>query len=547
MSGQPPVPLTAPPSPIQQPLRVVVVATNIPRRRADWKRLPHRLFHYIAQWSQPRHDSKRRVGSLLSRYAVLATMLIIIAPLQSLAVGLGQGGCSIRDEAPVYKDSDGDKILANVRLHDCVPGITTHGVFGHEFVFERNDDRVHVALPAEKEGKGLFVTGWMNPADLSNFTFECGCGAGKKAEKQCTPFVGPETKDWNQCFSGARDKKQAELKMQPPIPSSTAQVKSESSKPGRSAAIQLQGIPKNCKPDISRLDKITKQQSDIWVQKMYSTSFGSSLFSTSEVAITVTVGRYGTFNAVNVEILKEEASAQNAAFESSLRGAKGNQFFLGFKDGEPVSFVATDVGNSTRVRDDIIANTGKIVTTVVLSASLSDEAMSSFREALTGKQVDAIRVLLAGGVTVEQAVKDGNGKKLAEKFLCFYQFLDRKGLSRTAVPDAEGQAGRPATASASEGRSPARDYAASAPGKYLRKGSTSDYVELNPDGTFLIQMGKKAFHGTYKVQADVITLKMSNGVANRSRFVGNSVTDADGTVWERDVEIQAGKLVLTPA
>jgi len=74
------------------------------------------------------------------------------------------------------------------------------------------------------------------------------------------------------------------------------------------------------------VDKITKQQNDIWVQNVFATSFGSSLMSTSEVNISVSVGRYGNINAVNVEIQKAEESKQNAVFESTLRAVKGDQF-----------------------------------------------------------------------------------------------------------------------------------------------------------------------------------------------------------------------------
>lgn len=138
------------------------------------------------------------------------------------AEGLGQGGCSLREDAPVYDHSSGDKVVAKVKLHACVVGITTRGILGNEYVFEREGGRVHVAAFKNAEEKGMYGTAWMDPADLSTFTFQCGCGTGKKEKEKCTPFQGHFSKEWNPCFLEARDKKQAELKSQPASPQPAA-------------------------------------------------------------------------------------------------------------------------------------------------------------------------------------------------------------------------------------------------------------------------------------------------------------------------------------
>lgn len=142
---------------------------------------------------------------------VLVTLAASLATPNICAAGRGEGGCSLRVDAPVYKDSDANKVIATVKLNDCISGVTTHGPFGHEFVFERNDGRLHVAVLGPKDKDAQYVTGWMEPADLSVFTFDCSCGSGKKAEKQCSPFMGPSTKDWNSCFLEARERKRADL------------------------------------------------------------------------------------------------------------------------------------------------------------------------------------------------------------------------------------------------------------------------------------------------------------------------------------------------
>ena len=169
--------------------------------------------------------------------------------------------------------------------------------------------------------------------------------------------------------------------------------------PAASRSSRAPALSSGCKPDVSRVDKITKQQQDIWVQRVAATGFGASLMGSTDVAISITVGRYGAFNALNVEILKEEASKASASFDSSLRAAKGGQFLLGFKNGQPLSLTASDVGNETKVRDDVLDfGRGKVVTTVVLSSAFSDETAATMREALTTRPIDAIRVNFVGGV-----------------------------------------------------------------------------------------------------------------------------------------------------
>ena len=163
----------------------------------------------------------------MRKAARFALSVLFVIPVVLEAAGKGQGGCVIRDEAAVYDGSKGDKIdkvLGKLKLHQCVVGITTRGILGNEFVFERNDGRVHIAAFAEKVEKGMYRTAWMDPADLSLFTFECGCGSSKKSREECTPFQGVINYEWNPCFLEARDKKQSELKAQGAGPGATPQA-----------------------------------------------------------------------------------------------------------------------------------------------------------------------------------------------------------------------------------------------------------------------------------------------------------------------------------
>ena len=292
-----------------------------------------------------------------------------------------------------------------------------------------------------------------------------------------------------------------------------------------------QAWAQNCKPDVSREDKISKERIDIWLQSLFSTGFGSSLMSTSEVDITATVGRYGTINAVNIQIQKREESATNAAFESAYRGAVGKPFYFGFKNGDPVAFVVTSIGNNAKVQQGLFSAKG--VTTVVLSAVVQDNELATLRNALTSRQIDAFRIVLSGDVRIEKSVNEKNGKKLMEKFSCFYQSLDKRGIELSAASP-QSQLVQPASPSDS-----------SVPGKYVRKDRGSDYIELNPDGTFSLQQDGKGYRGNYKVQADTITIQVPNSWEGKARISGNTMVDSYGRVWEKQAEPQKASSQLT--
>jgi hypothetical protein len=283
----------------------------------------------------------------------------------------------------------------------------------------------------------------------------------------------------------------------------------------------------SCKPDVSTVDKITKQQQDLWTQKISATDLGSRLMGSSDVSISITVGRYGSSNAVSLEILKVEAKT-SASFESSIRAVKGNRFFLGFKNGgEPLSFVATDVGNETKTFKTELQDVGKhgVATTVVLSSAVSDETLATMRKALTTRQVDAIRLKLAGDLLLEMSIDDKSGKKVMAKFQCFYESVDKI----TAL---------------------AKDPAmAAARGRYLRKGKNTDFLELNPDGTWNILQNGHSAHGNYKTDGDALTmLSTKMKVMGKGTVIGNTIKDDEGIIWEKQAEapkIEAPKVDTT--
>lgn len=169
---------------------------------------------------------RRTSAYLVSAILVLGT-LIPAAPAR--AAGRGDGGCIITPKAPIYAKSKGDKILGNADVGGCVVGITTRGILGEEYVFEEENGRVHVAFLPGKEEKGFYRTAWMDPNDLSKFTYECGCGSNDKERANCTPFSGLVSFVWNTCYREARDKKKAEILKQGAAAPASAAASAESS------------------------------------------------------------------------------------------------------------------------------------------------------------------------------------------------------------------------------------------------------------------------------------------------------------------------------
>ncbi len=183
-------------------------------------------------------------------------------------------------------------------------------------------------------------------------------------------------------------------------------------------------LAQKCKPDYSKLDKIEKKQIDAWYAELYETSFGDKLMKTSTVRITFSIGRMDTVNFIQLELQKQEESKENAEFESSLIGAKGNEFYFGMKNGDPLKFVAEDVTNRSKASGGLKK---KFITTVMLRSSIKNENLQAVKDALTYKLIDATLIKIENGVEEDQKVKEKHGKKMMEKAVCFFNFLEEKG------------------------------------------------------------------------------------------------------------------------
>ncbi len=138
----------------------------------------------------------------------LATLCLaaLASPLLA-AGGRGQGAIVIRDDAPVYADSRGDKVEWKLKRGDAVAGYMTE-VLHVTWQLDEVDGRVHVFYFKATEQKGAFVdrTAWMDPKDLSRFTYDGSCGPRNYPGAPYS-VKGFGNKQWNPCFEEARDAK----------------------------------------------------------------------------------------------------------------------------------------------------------------------------------------------------------------------------------------------------------------------------------------------------------------------------------------------------
>jgi hypothetical protein len=145
----------------------------------------------------------RRLATILA-----AAALAVLWSARLLAQGRGEGAIVRRDNAPIYLKSSGSSIVDTRMRGDFLVGVTTMFTIS-SFQFEDENGRLHVSYFRDKDQKGMMRTGWMEPADLARFTYECGCGP---RNKPCSPFSSQGfLVRWNTCFLEGKEKKLAEL------------------------------------------------------------------------------------------------------------------------------------------------------------------------------------------------------------------------------------------------------------------------------------------------------------------------------------------------
>lgn len=314
---------------------------------------------------------------------------------------------------------------------------------------------------------------------------------------------------------------------------------SEKGAPSAPAEVAAGG---NCKPDVSQVDKISKEKVEAYSQPLFATSFMGSMWKAQETYITMLFVHSGNNYRIELVVQKKEGSEERAVFESQYRAAVGRPIQFGFKDGKPLEIMVTDVRNNSQMTG-FLSDSKRVTTTVTLAAPLRDEDLPSVREALTTGQVDAVRVQLAGGVEILKTVDDKLGRQLMQKAGCFFEGVVLR-------PTSVGGGGAVASGVNIGGdeSSSKRDYVSLAPGKYLFKtgrARAGDYIELGADGKFFVQLNGRAVAGTYSVQGDALTIVLPTGAAERAKFSNNTITFSDGNVWEKSPDAPKPQATLT--
>jgi hypothetical protein len=98
--------------------------------------------------------------------------------------------------------------------------------------------------------------------------------------------------------------------------------------------------------------------------------------------------------------------------------------------------------------------------------------------------------------------------------------------------------GAPAAPPSSPAGAAADSGSASIAGKYIRKGKSSDFVDLASNGTFAMHQDEKDASGSYAIRGETLILtspQWGNGEA-RGKIVGSTMVDANGSVWEKQSE-----------
>jgi Short C-terminal domain len=150
-----------------------------------------------------------------------------------------QGFIVLTQGAPVYRMWSGDQLLGKADKGEPVAGFNftdyalrkgqAGGWYG-----KLKDGRVQVKVLILDGKRNKTPDGWMNPNDLSQFSYECGCGPSN-SDDPCSPFVYQSTgwnsiANWNMCFEDAKNEKLAKMAAvsAPPAVQPTAVAPTES-------------------------------------------------------------------------------------------------------------------------------------------------------------------------------------------------------------------------------------------------------------------------------------------------------------------------------
>ena len=80
-------------------------------------------------------------------------------------------------------------------------------------------------------------------------------------------------------------------------------------------------------------------------------------------------------------------------------------------------------------------------------------------------------------------------------------------------------------------------------GKYVHKKNRSHFLELKPDGNYLLFQGSASVTGRYEVNGDEITISIADSTS-RAKIQNGVITDADGDRWIRAKTTTQGNTIV---
>lgn len=152
----------------------------------------------------------------MGRLATLGASLALFlgaAIVSGDTTGRGEGGIVIADDVPIYSSSDGDKKMAMCVKGDVVAAMSS--ILARDFVFSEKNGRVQVKYFPNVEQVGIPWDGWIDPKQLSKFSYDCSCSVNEGCNPTRTRGLRGKltmNSEWNTCFKEARDAHLATLK-----------------------------------------------------------------------------------------------------------------------------------------------------------------------------------------------------------------------------------------------------------------------------------------------------------------------------------------------
>lgn len=124
--------------------------------------------------------------------------------VDSSRLGKGQGAIVVRDGAEGFEGKSSTEVDHTFKRGDSVVGIHKVALMVYTYELYEENGRVQVGY-LDKGGKLKSV--WMDPGDLSSFTYDCGCA------DECAPLSPSMGRSqWNPCFQEGRDNKLDKLR-----------------------------------------------------------------------------------------------------------------------------------------------------------------------------------------------------------------------------------------------------------------------------------------------------------------------------------------------